>query len=156
MVGIGAPSIRLNALRMPAVSRMVTFQLTSSSLAFDRAAFSIFCASSEEMLCFLITFVIGIVPPLDLLLRFNYPCTSRNRGALELVRDHPSIHWDGSTRHVRRICRSDKGDHVSDLIRFCQTLDGYCRDQRQFVFIVTDKAGEPSGIRSTRTDYVYR
>src|SRR5713226_6871382 len=128
MVGIGAPSIRLNALRLPPSSRIVTFSLT---------------------------FVIGIVPPLDLLLRFNYPCTSRNRGAQELVRDHPSIHWDGSTRHVRRICRSDKGDHVSDLLRFCQTLDGYCRDQRQFVFICTGEAGEHSCIRSTRGDYVY-
>src|SRR5205807_2490154 len=79
MVGIGAPSIRLNALRLPPSSRIVTFSLTPSSLAFATAAFIIFCASSEEMLCFLITFVIGIVPPLDLLLRFNYPCTSRNR-----------------------------------------------------------------------------
>jgi len=44
---------------------------------------------------------------------------------------------------------SNKGDHVSDLIRFCQTLDGYCRDQRQFVFICTGEAGEHSCIRST-------
>src|SRR2546429_3205221 len=34
MVGIGAPSIRLNALRLPPSSRIVTFSLTPSSLAF--------------------------------------------------------------------------------------------------------------------------
>src|SRR5258705_13730069 len=59
MVGIEAPSIRPKALRLPASSRMVTFSLTPSSLAFAIAAFTIFCANSEEMPCFVITLVIG-------------------------------------------------------------------------------------------------
>src|SRR5713101_6179225 len=56
--------------------------------------------------------------------------------ALEaLASDHASIHWDGGTSHVRRICRSNKGDHMSDLLRCCQALDGYRRDERRFIFI---------------------
>src|ERR1700726_1580439 len=55
MERIGAPSIRLKALRLPPSSRIVTFSRTPSSLAFATAASTIFCASSEEMLCFLIT-----------------------------------------------------------------------------------------------------
>src|SRR6266851_5601938 len=46
MVGIGAPSIRLNALRLPPSSRIATFSLTPSSLAFATALSTIFCASS--------------------------------------------------------------------------------------------------------------
>src|SRR5690349_7771950 len=155
MVGIGAPSIRLNALRLPPSSTIVTFSLTPSSLAFATAAFTIFCASSEEMLCFLTTLVIGIVPPLDLLLRFDYPCTSRNRGALELVRDHPSIHWDGGTRHVRRIWRSDKGDHVSDLLRCCETFHGHGGDERRFIFICIGEACEHTCICCAYSDCIY-
>src|ERR1700691_4609952 len=55
MQRIGAPSIRLNALRLPPSSRITTFSVTPSSLAFATASSTIFCASSEEMLCFLIT-----------------------------------------------------------------------------------------------------
>src|ERR1700687_4402796 len=46
VVGIGAPSIRPNALRLPPSSRIATFSLTPSSLAFATAASTIFCASS--------------------------------------------------------------------------------------------------------------
>src|SRR5229473_1832881 len=74
---------------------------------------------------------------------------------LELVRDHSTIHRDEGASHVRSICRSNKGDHMSDLLRCCQTLDGYCRDQRRFVFICTGEACEHSRIRSARSDYVY-
>jgi hypothetical protein len=42
MVGIGAPSIRLKALRLPPSSRIATFSATPSSLAFATAAFTIF------------------------------------------------------------------------------------------------------------------
>src|SRR5204863_7869593 len=49
MVGIGAPSIRV---RLPPSSRIATFSVTPSSLAFSTASSTIFCASSEEMLCF--------------------------------------------------------------------------------------------------------
>src|SRR6202041_2803994 len=46
VVGIGAPSIRPKALRLPPSSRIATFSLTPSSLAFAIAASTIFCASS--------------------------------------------------------------------------------------------------------------
>src|SRR4029077_20797942 len=59
MQRIGAPSIRRKALRLPPSSRIATFSLTPSSLAFATASSTIFCASSEEMLCFFITLTIG-------------------------------------------------------------------------------------------------
>src|SRR6195256_1585003 len=65
MVGIEAPSIRLKALRLPPSSRIATFSVTPSSLAFATAAFTIFCASSEEMLCFFTTLAIGLTPLFD-------------------------------------------------------------------------------------------
>src|SRR2546427_4953475 len=46
VVGIGAPSIRPKALRLPPSSRIATFSLTPNSLAFTTAASTIFCASS--------------------------------------------------------------------------------------------------------------
>jgi len=61
---IEVPSIRLKALRLPPSSRIATFSLTPSSLALATAAFTIFCASSEEMLCFFTTLAIGFPPPL--------------------------------------------------------------------------------------------
>src|SRR5258707_7283837 len=59
---IGAPSIRLKALRLPPSSRIATFSVTPSSLAFATASSTIFCASSEEMLCFFTTLAIGLPP----------------------------------------------------------------------------------------------
>src|SRR6202171_5554878 len=73
MVGIGAPSIRLKALRLPPSSRIVTFSATPSSLAFATAALIIFCASSKEMLCFFTTLAIGRLPPLDLYCVLDHP-----------------------------------------------------------------------------------
>src|SRR5882762_8183119 len=55
MQRIGDPSIRLKALRLPPSSRIATFSATPSSLAFATASSTIFCASSEEMLCFFTT-----------------------------------------------------------------------------------------------------
>src|SRR6201998_585493 len=46
VVGIGAPSIRPKALRLPPSSRIANFPLTPRSLAFATAASTIFCASS--------------------------------------------------------------------------------------------------------------
>src|SRR4051812_12099458 len=65
MERIGAPSIRLKALRLPPSSRIATFSRMPSSLAFATAASTIFCASSEAMLCFFTTLAIGHLPPLD-------------------------------------------------------------------------------------------
>src|SRR5437588_4382577 len=66
MERIGAPSIRLKALRLPPSSRIATFSVTPSSLAFATASSTIFCASSEEMLRFFTTLAIGHLPPLDM------------------------------------------------------------------------------------------
>src|ERR1700726_3020805 len=66
MQRIGAPSIRRKALRLPPSSRIATFSATPSSLAFVTASSTIFCASSEEMLCFFTTLAIGHLPPLDM------------------------------------------------------------------------------------------
>jgi hypothetical protein len=51
----GAPSIRQKALRLPPSSRIATFSVTPSSLALATASSTIFCASSEEILCFVTT-----------------------------------------------------------------------------------------------------
>src|SRR6266446_767512 len=47
-------------------SRIATFSRTPMSLAFATASSTIFCASSEEMLCFFTTLAIGLPPPLDM------------------------------------------------------------------------------------------
>src|ERR1700730_7591258 len=62
MPRIGAPSIRLKALRLPPSSRIARFSVTPSSLAFATASSTIFCASSEEMLCLFTTLAIGLRP----------------------------------------------------------------------------------------------
>src|SRR5205807_9017367 len=64
MQRIGAPSIRLKALRLPPSSSIATFSVTPSSLAFATASSTIFRASSEEMLCFFTTLAIGLTPHL--------------------------------------------------------------------------------------------
>src|SRR5260370_7653763 len=69
--------------------------------------------------------------------------------------DHSTIHRDGGTRHVRRIRRSNKGDHVSDLLRCRQAFDRYRRHQRRFVCLRVGETCEHARIRSTRIDYVY-
>src|SRR4029077_13558411 len=75
--------------------------------------------------------------------------------ALELVSELSSIHGDRGTSHVRRIWRSNEGDHVSDLLRCCQTLEGYCRDERRLVLICVGEAGEHARIGSAHSDDVY-
>src|ERR1700719_4479738 len=64
MVGIEAPSIRLKALRLPPSSRIATFSLTPSSLAFATAASTVCCASPEEMPCLFTMSAIGVTPRL--------------------------------------------------------------------------------------------
>jgi|SRR6516164_1117151 len=44
---------------------------------------------------------------------------------------------------------------MRDLLRCRQTLNGYCRDERGFVFICVGEACEHTRIRSARSDYVY-
>src|SRR6185369_8429222 len=62
MLRIGAPSMRRKALRLPPSSSTATFSETPIVLAFATASSTIFCASSEEMLCFLTTLAIGPSP----------------------------------------------------------------------------------------------
>src|SRR5881409_1733564 len=88
IVGIGAPSIRLNALRLPPSSRIATFSLTPSSLAFATALSTIFCASSEEMLCFFTTLVIGHLPSLDLYWVFIIAVLRAIEAALPVLQNH--------------------------------------------------------------------
>src|ERR1700681_2604226 len=87
MVGIGAPSIRLKALRLPPSSRIATFSVTPSSLAFATAALIIFCASSKEMLCFFTT--LAMTPPsIRYLLRVDHPRTSPIASAFSVPQNH--------------------------------------------------------------------
>src|SRR6266850_4927129 len=155
MQRIAAPSIRLNALRLPPSSRIATFSLTPISLAFATAASTIFCASSEEMLCFFTTSAIRHLPPFDVYCVLVIPALRAIEAALELVSQLSSIHRDRGASHVRRIRRTHKGDHVSDLLRCCQTLEGHCRDERGLVFICVGEAREHARIRSAHSDYVY-
>ena len=55
--------MRLKALRLPPSSRIATFSDTPMFSGFATAASTIFCASSEEMLCFLTTLAIGPLLP---------------------------------------------------------------------------------------------
>src|SRR5712671_1896667 len=112
MVGIGAPSIRLNAFRLPPSSRIATFSVTPISLAFATAAFTIFCASSEEMLCFFTTFAIGLPPLLDLycvwIIRALRACVGSG--------NHSAIHRKIRPGNVRGLRTGDKRHQRSDLI----------------------------------------
>src|ERR1700746_908673 len=112
MVGIDAPSIRLKALRLPPSSRIATFSLTPSSLAFATAASTIFCASSEEMLCFLTTSAIGDLPPLDGVHRLHsqrdFVCVGSGV--------HSTIHGKIRPGNVRGLWTGDERHQCSDLI----------------------------------------
>src|SRR5258706_8251975 len=81
MQRIGAQSIGLKRLRLPPSSRIATFSLTPSALAFASAASAIFCASSEEILYFLIKLVIGHLPTHGYVLRVDQTCISRIRAS---------------------------------------------------------------------------
>src|SRR6266478_1780940 len=85
MVGIEAPSIRLKALRLPPSSRIATFSLTPISLAFATAASTMFCASSEEMLCFFTTLAIGFPPQLDMYCALIIPALRPPEAALPVL-----------------------------------------------------------------------
>src|SRR5438552_12226487 len=75
--------------------------------------------------------------------------------APELVRDHSSIHGDGGACHVRRICRSDKGDHMSDFLWCCETFDWHGRDERRLIFIGVGEACEHTRICSARSHHIH-
>src|SRR6478736_8713479 len=89
MQRIGAPSIRPKALRLPPSSRIATFSLTPSSLAFANASSTIFCASSEEMLCFFTTLAMGLLLPLDILIGVRVDSLAQSR-SMQRERELPS------------------------------------------------------------------
>src|SRR5882724_8441429 len=112
MVGIGAPSIRLKALRFPPSSIIATFSLTPISLAFATAASTIFCASSEEMLCFFTTLAIGLPPLLDLYCVWIIPVLRACVGS----GNHSAIHVKIRPGYVRGLRPGDKRHQRGDLI----------------------------------------
>src|SRR5260370_21139333 len=117
MVGIEAPSIRLKALRLPPSSRIATFSPTPSSVALATAAFTIFCASSDEILCFFTTLAIGHLPPLDMysVLILLYLCNLRlNDGTCSGV--HSAVDRKIRPRNVRGLRTGDERHHRCDLI----------------------------------------
>src|SRR5258707_10297458 len=117
MVGIEAPSIRLKALRLPPSSRIATFSLTPSSVALATAAFTIFCASSEEILCFFTTLAIGHLPPLDMysVLILLYLCNlDLTTGTCSGV--HSPIDRKIRPCNVRGLRTGDERHHRCDLI----------------------------------------
>src|ERR1700682_4596527 len=113
MQRIGAPSIRLNALRLPPSSRIATFSLTPISLAFATAAFTIFCASSEEMLCFFTTLAIGHLPLPDMY------CVGCVRSG-----NHSAIHGKVRPGNVGGLRTRDKRHQRSDLIYMPVAIEG--------------------------------
>src|SRR6267142_5044880 len=119
MVGIGAPSIRLKALRFPPSSRIATFSLTPISLAFATAASTIFCASSEEMLCFFTTLAIGLPPLLDLYCVWIIPALRACVGS----GNHSAIHRKIRPGNVRGLRTGDNRHQRSDLINAPVTVE---------------------------------
>src|SRR5713226_3493464 len=72
-----------------------------------------------------------------------------------LVGNHASVHRDGGTSHVRSICRSNKGDHVSDLLWCCETFHWHGRDERRLILICVGEACEHTRICSARSHHIY-
>src|SRR6202011_4850822 len=124
MVGIGVPSIRLRALRLPPSSRIATFSVTPSSLAFATAAFTIFCASSKEMLCFFTKSAIGHRP---LLVRAVLPSSSRVQKQSRVCNEELRVH----------VVRAVIGVGVDDQLRIRHVLLHDEREHRWYVHVVT-------------------
>src|ERR1700684_2801791 len=126
MQRIGAPSIRLKALRLPPSSRIATFSLTLSSLAFATASSTIFCASSEEMLYFFITLAIGYLPLIVSALRAFQTAffVLQNQPRRDSQRDfacvgsgnHSAIHVQIGPGYVGGLRTGDKCHQRGDLI----------------------------------------
>src|SRR3984893_16205015 len=134
MVGIEAPSILLKALRLPPSSRIATFSLTPSSLAFATAASTIFCASSEEMLYFFTTLAIGLTPHLI--------CFARWSGALKASSKYGTSRVQKQSRVFNEelwvlVVRAVIGVGVDDQLRIRHVLLHDEREDRGYVHVVT-------------------
>src|SRR5258707_11710413 len=134
MVGIEAPSIRLKALRLPPSSRIATFSLTPSSLAFATAASTIFCASSEEMLYFFTTLAIGLTPHLICFARWS----GRVEGVIEIWTSRVQKQSRVFNEELRvLVVRAVIGVGVDDQLRIRDVLLHDERVHRGQVHVVT-------------------
>src|SRR6266850_7178126 len=117
MERIGAPSIRLKALRLPPSSRIATFSLTPIFLAFATASSTILCASSEEMLCFFTTLAIGLPPPLEILgPAYSLQCLHSQRDFVCVDSGiHSAIHSKIRAGNVRGLRTGDKRHQRGNL-----------------------------------------
>src|SRR5260370_12927530 len=102
---------------------MATVSVTPSSLAFAAAAFPIFCASSEEMLCFFTTSAIGHRP---LLVRAVLPSSSRVQKQSRVCNEELRVHV------VRAVIRVG----VDDQLRIRHVLLHDEREHRGAVYVV--------------------
>src|SRR3989454_8435372 len=134
MVGTGVPSIRLKALRLPPSSRIATFSATPSSLAFATAAFTMFCASSEEMPCFLTTLAIGLPPS---------------------VRTVTAVDVEDVTRDERGLVRRDEHDAVGDLLGQAESTQRDLRREGRLVLRRAGEAGQHAGVRGAWCDGIH-
>src|ERR1700676_270601 len=160
MVGIEAPSIRLKALRLPPSSRIATFSLTPSSLAFATAASTIFCASSEEMLCFFTTLAIGLTPHLICIayaLRVDPVLVVTNRLSCGRERSRggfAAVDPDDLAGDEGRFVRSEEHDSVGDLFRLRTAFKRYGSIERRFFVGGPGQTIEHRGLGRTRGDCI--
>src|SRR5260370_815858 len=145
MVGMGAPSIPLKALRLPPSSRIATFSLTPISLAFATAASTIFCASLEERVCFFSRWAIAHLPSLAMycllfipdfahlrcpslsctitLPRWPFPLHRRLNLRSSIASGiHSAVHGKIRAGNVRGLRSGDKRHHRGDLIHTPVTI----------------------------------
>src|SRR5277367_906411 len=143
MERIGAPSIRQKALRLPPSSRTATFSATPSFPAFATASSTIFCASSEEILCFVITFAIGLLPPLEMhraLIGYGsqHRILARSRSmqrVWELISasGFTAIDIEDMAGDERSFVRRDEYDRVGKLLGAAEAADRNTRHQSGLV-----------------------
>src|SRR5258705_2201205 len=103
---------------------MATFSVTPSSLAFVTAAFTIFCASSEEMLCFFTTSAIGHRPSM---VRAVLPSSSRVQKQSRVCNEELRVH----------VVRAVIGVGVDDQLRIRDVLLHDEREHGGYVHVVT-------------------
>src|SRR5712672_3661690 len=133
MVGIEAPSIRLKALRLPPSSRIATFSLTPSSLAFATAASTIFCASSEEMLYFFTTLAIGLTPHLIYFARWSGALKTSSKYGTSRVQEQSRV-FNEQLRVL--VVRAVIGVGVDDQLSIRDVLLHDERTHRGYVHVV--------------------
>src|ERR1700729_956403 len=146
MQRIGAPSIRPKAFRLPPSSRIATFSVTPSSLAFATASSTIFCASSEEMLCFLTRLAIGFAPS-----RYAMKCESE----LPSVGAVSAVDVENVTGDEPGFVRRDEDDTVGELLGEAEPTQRNLRCQSRLVLCRAGEAGQHAGVRGAWRDGIH-